>query len=92
MTMKTITAKEFQLQHSAILKEVAKGNEYEVTFHRKPLVKLVPVTKISKKPLAPGSRAALLESFKHTVKSTGELRNVTYKQLRARMLDNKYGK
>jgi hypothetical protein len=34
--MKTITAKEFQRQHASIVKEVTNGNEYEVTFHRKP--------------------------------------------------------
>ncbi len=43
--MKIITAKEFQLQHAAILKEVAKGHEYEVTFHRKPIAQLLPAAK-----------------------------------------------
>jgi antitoxin (DNA-binding transcriptional repressor) of toxin-antitoxin stability system len=41
--MKTITAKDSQVQHSAILKKVAEGSEYEVTFHRKPLVRLMPI-------------------------------------------------
>jgi prevent-host-death family protein len=90
--MKTITAKEFQLKHSSIVKEVAEGHEYEVTFHRKPLIKLVPAFKKVSKIPEPGSHAALIESLRFTVSSKGELHDLAYKELRNRMLDQKYGK
>jgi antitoxin (DNA-binding transcriptional repressor) of toxin-antitoxin stability system len=89
--MKTITAKEFQLQHATILKQVAAGHEYEVTFHKKSLVRLVPVqAKLVSSPLK-GSREAFLQSLKHTVQSSGALHNLHYKELRKRMIATKYG-
>jgi prevent-host-death family protein len=88
--MKTITAKEFQRQHASIVKEVASGNEYEITFHRKPIIKLVPIQKKAKKVHEPGSYVALIESLDNTVKSKGDIQNIPYKQLRKRMLNQKY--
>ncbi len=89
--MKTITAKEFQLKHAAVLKEVAAGHEYEVTFHRKPLVKLLPAAAKSTKALRPGSHQAFLESLRYTVQSTGELHDLSYDELRGRMMADKHG-
>jgi len=89
--MKIITAKEFQRQHASIVREVASGNEYEVTFHRKPVIKLVPIQKRVEKAYEPGSYAALIESLNNTVNSKGDIYNLPYKQLRNRMLNQKYG-
>lgn len=89
--MKTITAKDFQIQHSSILKRVAKGDEYEVTFHRKPLVRLVPVLQRATKKAQEGSLEAFLQSLQHTVTAKGDLRNLSYKELRNRMMTEKYG-
>jgi antitoxin (DNA-binding transcriptional repressor) of toxin-antitoxin stability system len=90
--MKTITAKDFQLKHASIVKDVAEGHEYEVTFHRKPLIKLMPiVTKNSEAPER-GSHAALVESLRYTLSVKGELYDLPYKELRNHMLNQKYGK
>jgi len=89
--MKTITAKEFQRQHASIVKAVAEGNEYEITFHRKPIIKLLPIQKKEKDKLEPGSHAALIESLNSTVNSNGDIYDLPYKQLRKRMLNQKYG-
>jgi prevent-host-death family protein len=89
--MKTITAKDFQVQHSAILKQVADGNEYEVTFHRKPLVRLVPIQPKQAKKLQEGSPEAFLQSLQHTVTAKDDIHNLSYKELRSRMLIEKYG-
>ena len=88
--MKTITAKEFQRQHASIVKEVASGNEYEITFHRKPIIKLVPIQKRVEKAHEPGSYLALIKSLNNTVNSKGDIYNLPYKQLRNRMLNQKY--
>jgi prevent-host-death family protein len=88
--MKTITAKEFQLKHSSIVKEVAQGHEYEVTFHRRPLIKLVPVSKKSAKNPQPGSHAAVLNSLRYSVQSKGDIHDLPYKELRNRMLSRKH--
>jgi antitoxin (DNA-binding transcriptional repressor) of toxin-antitoxin stability system len=89
--MKTITAKDFQLHHSSIVKDVANGHEYEVTFHRKPLIKLVPVSKAPSKNLEPGSRGAFIKALQYTASSEGDLYDLPYKQLRDRMLKQRYG-
>ncbi len=90
--MKTITAREFQRNHASIVKEVAHGREYEVTFHRKPLIKLVPIRKNASATTAPGSRMSLVNSLHYTLPSTGDLHNLSYKQLRNRLLHTKYDK
>jgi antitoxin (DNA-binding transcriptional repressor) of toxin-antitoxin stability system len=89
--MKTITAKDFQLHHSSIVKDVADGNEYEVTFHRKPLIKLISVSKKVTKVPEPGSREALTKALNYTSSSKGDLYDLPYKQLRDRMLKQRYG-
>ena len=89
--MKTVTAKDFQLHHSSIVKDVANGHEYEVTFHRKPLIKLVPVFKTPTKNLDPGSRDAFIKALQYTASSKGDLYDLPYKQLRDRMLKQRYG-
>ena len=89
--MKTITAKEFQRNHASIVKEVADGHEYEVTFHRKPLIKLVPISATGVKEATPGSRAAVINSLRYTLPAKGELHDLSYKQLRERLLKRRYG-
>lgn len=89
--MKAITAKELQTRQSAILKEVAAGTTYQVTFHRKPFVILSPAKKPNSAQPTPGSREAFLESLNHTVKATGDLQNLGYKELKHRMMADKYG-
>ncbi len=56
--MKTVTAKEFQLNQSKMMKEVAKGSVYQVTYHGKPWVGLHPSVKSSY-----SSRAGSPEAF-----------------------------
>ena len=90
MSMKVISAKEFQVRHASVLKEVASGQEYQVTFHRKPMVTLSPTLKPADDRALPGSKAAFLESLKYTVPATGELRDLSYKELRQRMMVEKY--
>jgi antitoxin (DNA-binding transcriptional repressor) of toxin-antitoxin stability system len=89
--MKTVSAKEFQTRQSAILKKVAGGESYQVTFHRKPFVILSPAQKSKANQLKPGSREAFRESLNHTVKASGDLQNLSYKQLKQRMMNDKYG-
>ena len=89
--MKTITAKDFQLHHSSIIKDVADGHEYEVTFHCKPLIKLISVSKKATKNPEPGSRDAIIKALQYTAPSKGDLYDLPYKQLRDRMLKQRYG-
>lgn len=89
--MQTISAKELQTKSSAIIKGLREGREYQITFHRRPVGRLVPENKSPKKP-RPGSREAVLKSFNHTVQATGDLYNLSYKELRSRMMEEKYGK
>lgn len=64
--MKVITSKELQINRAAILKDVQAGQEYQITFHRRPIAKLIPMHKsVDKKP-ARGSYEAILESLKYT--------------------------
>lgn len=90
--MKTVTAKEFQRNHASIVKEVANGHEYEVTFHRKPLIKLVPIAIADNDEAEPGTRAAVIASLDYTFPSKGELYDLPYKQLRGRLLQQRYDK
>lgn len=59
--MKTISAKQFQLHQSEIMKAVAQGEQVTVTFHNKPWVRLEPAQTLKPKP---GSRAAFKEALK----------------------------
>lgn len=89
--MKTITAKEFQRNHASIVKEVASGNEYEVTFHRKPLIKLVPLSTTIAEVVVPGSKTAVLNALHYTLPTKGKLYSLPYKQLRGRTLQKRHG-
>jgi prevent-host-death family protein len=89
--MKTITAKDFQLKQASVLKEVAAGQEYEVTFHRKPIARLIPASPHSDASPKPGTRAAFENSLKYTIKSQGDLHELSYNQLRDKMMEDKYG-
>jgi antitoxin (DNA-binding transcriptional repressor) of toxin-antitoxin stability system len=91
---KIVTTKEFQRNSAAIFRAVKAGQPYQVTFHRKPVVNLTPAVKPkpATKPPRRGSHEAFLESLEHTVQATGDLYNLSYKELRARMIEEKHGK
>ena len=89
--MNTITAKEFQLKHASIIKNVAEGYEYEVTFHRKPIIKLIPIHKKNATISPAGSRDALIKALKFTILAKGRLYEMPYKQLRNYKLKQRYG-
>ncbi|HEY6736591.1 MAG TPA: hypothetical protein VI322_02635 [Candidatus Saccharimonadia bacterium] len=78
--MKTISAKEFQLRQSDIMKEVAAGMVYEVTFHGKPWVELRPTRAVRR--LAPGSVAAFRASLAFTLPGSHLPAEPDYKRLR----------
>ena len=88
--MKTVTAKEFQLQHASILREVAKGHEYEVTFHRKPIAQLIPVNRNTIKKTVPGTLNSFMNSLQYSVQSSGDIHDLAYKELRKKMVTEKY--
>jgi len=90
--MKTITAKEFQENHAGIVKAAREGQSFEITFHRKPVARLVPVDPSGQKKPKPGSYEAVLASLQHTIQSTGDLHDLSYKELRGRMIEEKYGR
>lgn len=90
--MKTITAKEFQLNHARVLRDVRSGQSFQVTFHRQPIATLVPAAKpVSQKPKR-GSYDAIVESLKYTSPGQGDIMNLSYKKLRDKMIEDKYGK
>jgi antitoxin (DNA-binding transcriptional repressor) of toxin-antitoxin stability system len=94
-TAKVITAKEFQQNRPNILKAVSEGQSFRVTFHRKPVADIIPVANKSKAAIKKprrGTHAAILESLKHTQQATGDLYNLSYKELRDRTMEEKYGK
>lgn len=91
--MKTVTAKEFRDNQTAIIKAIKAGEEYLLTSHRKPVARLLPVKKAAPQSKPPrGSYAAVQESLKYTY-STPEkdLQKLSYKELRARAMQAKYG-
>jgi hypothetical protein len=87
--MKTVTAKEFQFNQSQMMKEVAKGTVYQVTYHGKPWVELHPVTKPTLK-IRAGSQVAFRESLGITLWSTQLPTKPDYKALRKQYLSKKY--
>lgn len=91
--MTTITAKEFRNNQTAIMKAVEAGREYLVTSHRKPVVRLLPAKKPKAHAKPPrGSYAAVLESLKYASRSSEkDLQELSYKELRHRMMQDKYG-
>lgn len=93
--MKVVTAKEFQRNNAAILRAVREGQPYQITFHRKPVANITPAVKPkaeTKKKPERGTYAAVLESLKHAQQATGGLYNLSYKELRDRMMEEKYGR
>ena len=90
--MKNVTAKELQVNSTAIIKGLREGQEYQITFHRRPIGKLSPIRKPGSKKYRRGSYEAVLESLKFARPVSGDLGNLNYKELRARMIEEKYGK
>lgn len=88
--MKVVTSKELQLHRAAILKDVQTGQEYQITFHRRPIAKLVPINKPKHPELLKGSRAAFLESLKYTSPGKGDIMSLSHKQLRKQMYEDKH--
>ena len=87
--MKTVTSKEFQLHQSYVMKEVANGTVYQVTYHGKPWVELHPG--IEGKNSAPvGSPMAFRESLKIHLTSTALPEEPDYKASRKQQLYDKY--
>lgn len=90
--MKVVTAKEFQTDQSSILKDVQAGQEYQITFHRRPIAKLLPIHKPSSKKPVPGSHAAFLESLKHTAPAKNIPIDADLDELRWQHMQEKYGR
>ncbi len=86
--MKTVTAKDFQLRQSQLMKEVAKGTIYQVTYHGKPWIELHPGTKQEDAPA--GSAEAFRQSLHIVLKSTQLPEQPNYKALRKQYIANKY--
>lgn len=86
--MKTVTAKDFQLNQSRMMKEVAKGTVYQITFHGKPWVELHPG--VASKNLPAGSVEAFRKSLLIELPSSKLPLKPDYKALRARHLAEKY--
>ncbi len=90
--MKTITAKEFRANQSAIFKQVQAGQSFQVTFHRQPIANFTPVAKpVVNKPKR-GSYEAIVESLKYTSPGHGDVMTLSYKELRDQMMKDKYGR
>jgi antitoxin (DNA-binding transcriptional repressor) of toxin-antitoxin stability system len=87
--MKTVTSKEFQLHQSRVMKEVAKGTIYKVTYHGKPWVELRPGMEGSES-VPVGSPAAFRESLKIHLTSTHLPEKPDYKASRKQHLFDKY--
>ncbi len=86
--MKTITAKDFQLNQSKMMKEAAKGTIYQITYHGKPWVELHPG---SKQPSAySGSVEAFRKSLETKLPSTQLPSKPDYKALRRAQIAKKY--
>jgi antitoxin (DNA-binding transcriptional repressor) of toxin-antitoxin stability system len=86
--MKTVTAKDFQLNQSKMMKEVAKGTIYQVTYHGKPWVELHPGSMQSGPRL--GSVEAFRESLRTELASTQLSSEPDYKALRRQHISKKY--
>lgn len=88
--MKTVTAKEFQLRQSEMMKEVSRGSVYQVTYHGKPWVELHPGTKLPQKTPA-GSAQAFQESLMINLTSRSLPSSPDFKALRKQHIAEKYG-
>ncbi len=91
--MKTITAKEFRANQSAIFKQVQAGQEYLLTSHRTPIARLIPIKVL--KPQAKPPRSAyekLVASLRYTSVATNLPDKPDYKAIRRAGLVKKYGR
>ena len=88
--MKTVTAKEFQLNQSQFMKDAAKGTVFWVTFHGKPWVEVRSVNRQNKK-VAKGSHEAFKQSLNISLKCNDPSKQLSYKELKKQYLTNKYG-
>jgi antitoxin (DNA-binding transcriptional repressor) of toxin-antitoxin stability system len=86
--MKTITAKQFQLNQSKILKQVAKGVSFSVTYHGKSWVELHPSSKMHNR-LVTGSPEAFKKSLHIELQSTNLPDLPNYKKIRRQSFINK---
>lgn len=86
--MKTVTAKDFQLHQSKLMKEVAQGTVYRVTYHGKPWIELHPGIK----PQGPsaGSMDAFQQSLQIELKSMQLPTQPDYKALRKQSIAEKF--
>lgn len=86
--MKTVTAKDFQLRQSQLMKEVAEGTVYQVTYHGKPWVELHPSGGRQ------GTRVGSIEAFEQSLQirltSTQLPQKPNYKELRKQQLLKAY--
>lgn len=89
--MKTVTAKEFQLHQSQMMKDAAKGVVYQITYHGKPWVELRPSAKSNTRTAA-GSPEAFRESLEISLYSKDLPSESDYKALRRQHLQDKYSK
>lgn len=87
--MKTITAKEFQLNQSQFMKDAAKGTVFWVTFHGKPWVEVRSVNRQNKK-VVKGSFKAFKQSLNISLKSDNLLSEQGYKSIKKKYYANKY--
>ena len=89
--MNTVTAKEFRKRQSSILKEVASGKTYAITFHKKPMVTLTPAQQVQSSGPVPGSYEAFLESLKYCMPVGNPLQNADLDKLLQKHRSQKYG-
>lgn len=91
--MKTITAKEFRANQSAIFKQVQAGQEYVLTSHRTPIARLMPVKVLKAKSRHPkNAYEKLVESLRYTSPATNLPDKPDYKAIRRAGLAKKYGR
>ena len=88
--MKTVTAKEFQLNQSQFMKDAAKGTVFWVTFHGKPWVEVRSVNRQNKQ-VAKGSFKAFKQSLNISLMSNSLASQKGYKDIKNKYYSNKYG-
>ena len=79
--MKTVTAKEFQLNQSQFMKDAAKGTVFWVTFHGKPWVEVRSVNRQNKK-VDKGSHEDLKQYLNISLKCNDPSKQLSYKELK----------
>ena len=83
--MKVVTSKEFQLRQSRVMREVAAGAHYRVTFHGKPWVELRPIGRANVRPKR-GTIEAFRASLGIVLDSSSLPASPDYKALRRTQL------